>query len=171
MKKLIALTLCAVMALSVTACSTDKPGTKDEPEKVADNVQIPNPWVDCETIADAEKLAGFTVILPKTIPEGYTQDSIEAVKDDSVQIIYKNGEEQILFRQGKGSNDISGDYNEYSDTKTLTICNLQVSIKGNNGKISVATWVNGEYTYALSAGFNEAGFDETVLTDMVGSIQ
>lgn len=170
MKKLIALTLCAVMALSFAACSNDKPEAKDDPQKQTSNVEIPSPWVDCETIADAEKLAGFTVILPKTIPDGYTQKTIEAVKDDMVQIIYENGENQLVFRQAKGSDDISGDSTEYKENSTLTIGTLKVTTKGNGGKINLATWVNGEYSFAISANLGGKGLDSQAINDMISSM-
>lgn len=114
MKKLIALTICAVMALSFAAYANNTPA-KDNSQKqsIGKDVEIPNPWVDCKTIADAEKLAGVTLTLPKMIPEGFTQKSIETKKDGIVQIIYENGENEIIFRQSKASDDISGDYTEY----------------------------------------------------------
>lgn len=170
MKKLIALTLCAVMALSFAACSNDKPEAKDDPQKQTSNVEIPSPWMDCETIADAEKLAGFTVILPKTIPDGYTQKTIEAVKDDMVQIIYEKGENQLVFRQGKGSDDISGDYTEYKENNSLTIGDLKVTAKGNGGKINLATWVNGGYTFAISVNPGEKGLDNQAINDMISGM-
>lgn len=170
MKKLIALSLCAVMALSFAACSNDKPEAKDDPQKQSSNVEIPSPWVECKTIADAEKMANFTVILPKTIPDGYTQKTIEAVKDDSVQIIYENGEDQIVFRQAKGSDDISGDYTEYKESNTLTIGTLEIATKGNGGKINLATWVNDKYSFAISANLGGKGLDNRAINDMISSM-
>ncbi|MFV0239795.1 MAG: DUF4367 domain-containing protein [Lacrimispora sphenoides] len=170
MKKMIAFALCAVMALSLAACSNDKPEVKDDPQKQTSNVEIPSPWVDCETIADAEKLAGFTVIHPKTIPDGYTQKTIEAVKDDMIQIIYENGEDQIVFRQAKGSDDISGDHTEYKESNTLTIGTLKVDVKGNGGKINLATWVNGEYSFAVSANLGGKGLDNQAINDMISGM-
>ncbi len=170
MKKLITITLCAVMALSITACFNDKPEAKADPQKQTNNVEIPNPWVVCENIADAEKLAGFTATLPNTIPDDYTQKSIEAVKDNTVQIIYENGENKIVFRQAKGNDDVSGDYNEYKENNTLTVGNLTVIVKGNGGKVNLATWVSGEFSFAISVNPGGKGLDNQAINDMISSM-
>jgi len=54
MKKLFTIILCAIMVLSFTACS-----------RKSDNTQIPNPFLDCKTIKDAEEIAGFKVTAPQ----------------------------------------------------------------------------------------------------------
>lgn len=169
-RKFIAITLCAVMAVSFAACSNNKTEGKDDLQKQTSNVEIPSPWVDCETIADAEKLAGFTVILPKTIPDGYTQETIEAVKDDMIQIVYENDENQITFRQSKGNDDISGIHTEYKENNTLTIGNLKVTVKGNGGKVNVATWASGEYAFSISANPDGKGLDNQEINNMISSM-
>lgn len=86
MKKLTriaAFTLCAVVALSATACTAQKKTT--EVASSSENVQIPNPWVDCKTIEDAEKLADFDFLLPET-PDGCTIDNISAIENDIIPI-------------------------------------------------------------------------------------
>lgn len=172
MKKFITLALCAIIALSFTACS-DKTNTNDnQSEKTGEeNQQIPNPFIDCETINDASKIAGFTITVPEKMPEGYVQDSIEAVENEILQIFYVNGDKTILIRKARGNEDISGDYNTYSENNTITIGNLNVSTKGNDGKVNVATWVNGEFTYAIIVNSGEVGLDSTTIRDMIIDIQ
>lgn len=166
MKKLKIITICASMVLSLVACSNDST-VKDNSTKqtTEDNVQIPNPLIDCDTITDAEKIAGFTVVEPTNIPAGYTLDSIRAIKGGIIEINYMNGGNIFSYRQGKGSEDISGNFNEYKENNTITVGSLQVMTKGDNGKISVATWTSGEYTYAILA----EGLDTTAISDMINS--
>lgn len=168
MKKIIVYILCAVITLSFTACSNNSP-SKDSTQKqtIGDNAQIPNPFVDCKTIADANKIVGFTVVAPKNLPTGYSQDTIRAIKDDLVEIIYVKGEKKISFRQGKDSKDISGDYNEYKESNTLTIGSLQVTIKGDNGEVNLAVWTDGDYAYAISS----EGLDNNTISDMITSMK
>ncbi len=172
MKKLIAITLCAIMTLSFAGCSNNS-SAKNNSQKpvISGDVGMPNPFVDCATIADAEKIAGFTVTVPEKMPEGYAQKLIQAVEKEMVQVFYENGEKKILIRKAKGSEDISGDYNEYKENSTATVGNLKVSTKGNDGKINVATWVDGEYTYSITANLGEAGLNTATIYDMVGSIR
>ena len=170
MKKLIIITLCAVITLSFAGCSNHFP-SKDDPRKQASggsqtiggNVEIPSPFVDCETMTDAEKTAGFNVAVPEKIPEGYAQKLIQAVKNDMIQVFYKNGEKEILIRKAKGSRDISGDYNKYKENNTMTVNSLKVSTRGNDGKVNVAVWGNGEFTFAVLAD----GLDSTAIGDMI----
>ena len=162
MKKLFTIILCAIMVLSFTACS-----------QKSNNTQIPNPFLDCKTLKDAEKIAGFKVTAPDKIPEGYTEDVIQAIKGDLVQIIYKNGENEITFRQakkGKEIEDISGDYNEYDEKNTIMIGDLEVVIKGNGGKVSNALWTNGEFIFSITVTPGEIGIDKTDMIHMIESI-
>ena len=56
MKKLIAIILCGLTVYSLAAC-TSKNAT-------GGNAEIPNPFVDCATLADAAKLTGFDKTFP-----------------------------------------------------------------------------------------------------------
>lgn len=171
MKKLIAITLCIITVLSFTACNKEAP-TKDNTKQSSEqNNQIPNPFEDCSTIADAEKIAGFTVTLPEKMPKDYVKKTIQAIKDNMVQVFYENGEKKLLVRKAKGSQDISGDYSQYSENSTMTVDGLQVSTRGNNGKVNVATWVNGEYTYSVGLYKDEPGLDTDTIKDIVSIIR
>ena len=168
MKKIVLLTLCAVMVLSFASCSNDKPETEEDPQTQAGSVGIANPWVNCVTISDAEELAGFTLSIPSDMPSGYTQKTIETVENEMIQVIFESGDDTLLIRKAKGNEDISGDYNEYSENKTLTVVGMRVSTKGNNGRVNAATWVDGDYTYAVSTG---AGIDPADLSNMISGIR
>ena len=163
MKKLVAIMLSAVMVLSFTACT-----------KQSAKSQTANPFVDCKTLKDAEETAGFPVTAPQKIPKGYTLSLIQAIKGDLVQIIYKNGENEIVFRQGKdsqGNGDISGDYNEYNENDTIMVGDLTVSIRGNDGKVNNAVWTNGEYAFSITANPGGIGLDKAVIVIMIKSIR
>ena len=194
MKKFIVPTLCAVMALSITANASSAfamedakqqavgqespviiggdPRTwgPDSDEETGITIGMPSPFSEYSSLADAEKAAGFKLTLPEKMPEGYIQKSIETIQNDMIQVFYENGEKEILIRKAKGSDDISGDYNEYRENKKLTIGNLQVSTRGNDGKVSVVTWVDDEYTYSISVGFENEGLDTSVISDLISDI-
>lgn len=194
MKKIITPTLCAVMALTITANASSAfamedskqqavgqessviiggdprtwgPGTDEETGIV---IGMPSPFSVFSSLEDAEKAIGFKLTLPEKMPEGYSQKAIEVIKNDLIQVFYENGEKEILIRKAKGSDNISGDYNEYSESKTLTIGSVQVSTKGNDGKVSIATWVDGEHTYSVSVGFENEGLDASIISDIISGI-
>ena len=167
MKKLIriaAFTLCAALALSATACTAPKKTT--EVSSSSENVQIPNPWVDCKTIEDAEKLAGFDFLLPET-PDGYAIDYISAIENDIIQVIYKNGDKEIVLRKAAGMDDASGDYNTYDTALTKEIQNASVTMKGSKNEYKLAIWTSEEYAYSVSS--SEA-LSEDAMTELAESV-
>ena len=165
MKKLTriaAIALCAVLAVSATACV---PKTTEVPAS-SETVQIPNPWVDCKTIEDAEKLAGFDFQLPET-PDGYTLDNISAIENDIIQVIYKKGEAEICIRKAAGVEDASGDYNTYDTTVTKELDGYDVTLKGNQNEFHLAIWMGEEYAYSVSS--SEAQSEEA-MTQLAESV-
>lgn len=173
MKKLIAITMC-IMTLSLTACGNTT-SAKENPQKqtksevsAQETVQIPNPFVDCKTIEEAEEIAGFKAPVPERMPDGYTQAAIRAVEQYLIELIYENGEKSIRIRKGKGSGDISGDYNTYKENNTGTIGKYQVSTKGDDQKVSVAVWEDGEYSFAVLA---DPAVSSSEVSDIISSIQ
>lgn len=164
MKKLIAFALCAMVALSMFAC-----GNNTDPEAVPGSnsgVQIPNPFMDCSTMRDAGEIAGFDMVVPEGIA-GYDTRSIQAVEDSMIQVIYYAGEQggdEIRIRKSAGSDDISGDYNTYAEEDTTAVGEREVTVKGNDGKVYLATWVeNGQaFSVSVSAGTNIEGIASLV---------
>lgn len=67
-----------------------------------------------------------------------------------------------------GTEDISGDFTTYSDVNTEEVNGHSVVMKGNNGKVMVATWTDGNYTHAVQI---TTGLEHALLVDIVSSIQ
>ena len=71
MKRCIALAMSAALALSITACgSNSKPSASqsgsasDASTVLGEDVQIPNPWKDFESLEEAVKAVGFDFVAP-----------------------------------------------------------------------------------------------------------
>lgn len=159
--------LAVAMAFSGAAC-TAKTGSGTTAESGSgENVQIPNPWVDCKTIEDAQALAGFDFQLPE-LPEGYTIENIRVIQNEILQVTYTKGEQEICIRKGVGTDDISGDYNVYDTTVTQELTASNATLKGNGGDFSLAIWNDGEYAYAVSS--SEA-LTEEGMTQLAGSVE
>lgn len=170
MKKNIVFVLCTIMALSTAACSYKVTG-KDSVVSNEQSAQMPNPFIDCETLEKAEQLAGFEISLPEKMPEGFTQSAILAIENEMIEIDYVNGDYKVYIRKAVGNEDVSGDYNEYKEQNTIQIGNLTVTTKGSDGAINVAIWNDGDYTYAIGANMGVKGIDSSVVTDMINSIK
>lgn len=171
-KDVVAVGICAIMALSgLAACgSTGKANAQDEmgnPE--VGGVQIPNPFVDCETLEEAEELTGFGFVVPDTWGECDTR-SVRAIQKEMVEVIYKKGadsEEELRIRKALGSEDISGDYNVYAEEKTVEAGESSITIKGDGEQFMLAVWTKDGYTYSVST----TGLSEEAMADLAGQIQ
>ena len=191
-KKMVILTLCAMMAVTAAGCgnqkgtqandsanstvsisdtqadktadkTTDKASDGAADIKIGENVQIPNPFVDCESMEDAKNLAGFDMVAPDEIT-GYDKAIIQAVENDMIQVIYESGENRILIRKAAGSDDISGDYNVYEKEDEYTVDNVTIKCRSNDNKNYVITWTDGDFTYAIDS---DAGIDEELTQQLV----
>lgn len=149
-KRWAALTACAAVVLF--AVITLNPHTTINPIEQPGGVQIVNPFVDYETLDDAAKAAGFDLDVPETV-DGYSgEKSIQVVDNRMIQILYTDdNENSLLIRKEAGSADISGDYNDYDEINTIFVGEYSVTLKGNNGTVSTAIWVNDGYSYAVNA--------------------
>lgn len=154
----------------MTACGSDASIGADpsSAKSTSDSsTQISNPWEDCSSLEEAQQIAGFSIQVPDSI-DGYPNRSIQVMDTSIVQVLYENDDEQqILIRKGIGSDDISGDYNTYSETSQITVSDSSVTLKGNDGKIMVAIWNDGSYSYAIDA----SGLISEDMTALIEQIQ
>ena len=88
---------------------------------------------------------------------------------EMLEVIYYNGEQEVArIRKGTGMEDISGDYTKYSDVKTEKIGDWDVTLKGNDGKVVLAVWNDGTYSYSISLDEQGVSLDEmTALVEAV----
>lgn len=141
--------------------SFTKAGTKE------DNVQLPSPIKEYNTLDEAKKAVVFKALVPGAMPEGYTLSWVSTINDELFQISYKNGDNEILYRTAEGTEDISGDYNVYKNEKSLKIAGIDVTIKGNEGAAK-ATWTKDGLTYSIYA---DKEISEQDITNIIASIR
>lgn len=174
MKKFAAVMLAAALVTAASGCDGEKkiliPETTENEEILiggdpatwgpddgdeGESVQIPNPWQEYQTLEEAAAAAGFDLTAPESI-DGYSEKSISVMSgtESIFDITFRNDSEQIRIRKAAGTEDISGDYNVYDKTETVSVGELEVTEKGNGGSVNLALWNDGGYTYLLyiSAG-------------------
>lgn len=169
MKKMFVITMCAAM-LCVTAkdaetvCGevnapvlTMQASGVDTPLVISPNPDsdgsgyIPgmeNPFIDCTTLKEAERIAGFSMDAPKKI-KGYGKRNISAVKNSLIQIIYGSGRKALYIRKAAGDSDISGDYNKYKEQESVKVKGLQITLRGAKGDVNTSVWTNGDDSYSV----------------------
>ena len=158
---------------SATADSTATESTTDTGDtESGGSTGIANPFVDCGTLDEAASLAGFTLEAPDSI-EGYDGKLIQAIEKEMIQVIYGDVNDQnadtIYVRKGAGSEDISGDYNEYADEEQIEVADgVSATAKGHDDKYYVVTWTDGNYTYAIDA---DGGMDLSTASSIASQVK
>ena len=147
------LALCAAMALSLAACGSKAPAqdsTKDTQQTEAE-----------DTVIGGENAQ---------IPDGYALSYIQALTERGLlEITYENESgDELSIRKAPGDGDISGDYNDYAQSDTITVSDREVTLKGNDDAVNLAIWAKDRYTYAVSAS---AGLSAEGMSELAAQIQ
>ena len=129
-----------------------------------ENTQMKNPIVEYGMDADSLKTAQEAVGFKMTVPQSVKAENYIVISGKTLEIDFDGG----YIRKAKGSGDISGDYNDYTDVEVKNVNGKEVTLKGNNGKIMLAIWVDGDYTYCIGM---PAGVSEADMISYVNTIQ
>lgn len=108
------------------------------------SAQLPNPFVSCTTLAEAEEQAGFSL----TLPADCHISSLSVVPHTMIQANRADG---LTIRKAVGSEDISGDYHPYSQSETVSVSGKSITLKGEGQLVMVALWTADDYTYAIQS--------------------
>ena len=99
---------------------------------------------------------GYEISIPESI-SGCSDKQYRAMEQDGdtmLEVIYaadsKAETEAGRVRKAPGSEDISGDYNEYAEQQSMTVGSVSATCKGEGGLVKLAIWTDGGYTYAVS---------------------
>lgn len=138
----------ALLAVSLAACS--QPVASDAASSAtSDTAQIPNPWADCTTLADAAALTGYDFTVPDSV-DGYPDVTIAVLESEQLtEVQYSSSNARLCLRKVPGSDDISGDYNQYAESNAVDVDGRSVPLQGNDGQVQLATWLDGDYTYSI----------------------
>ena len=147
-------------------CGADAYKVSGNTIEFGENTQIPNPFTEYANINEAKKAISFEAGLPEKIPAGYEVAYVTTLSDDFLQVRYENAGKEINYRVAKGNEDISGDYNVYSDTKNVKIGDFDVTLRSGDGKIS-AIWTKDNLSYAVYSD----GIGEQEITELIASVQ
>lgn len=130
---------------------------------------VGNDMVEVDSLAELSQALGFPVPELKNIPFEVTGVVYTNGWNEFAQVEYRGGTsvEEVMFRKAKGSDDISGDYNTYTDVKEITVNDVSVTLKGDRGTYSLATWQQDKFTYSLCL---ESGGSEDAFVSMIQSI-
>lgn len=175
--RIAALLLCVSIGATLAACGneTKSIGASGSVQSASESsaseqVGMPNPWVEAKDQNDAQEQAGFDIQLPSSLPAEYGAPSFQVIPDEIMEAYYVGtGEARLCVRKAAGTEDASGDYREYPESQQVTVGGLDVTMKGDNGSISLATWNDGTNAYSIGI-YGGTGLTVEEMTQMVSEM-
>ncbi len=129
-----------------------------------ENTQIVNPveeyGMDARSLEAAQEAVGFEI----AFPEKFTAENFLVIDGTILEIDFDGG----YIRKAKGGDDISGDFNEYEEVEAKDLDGREVTVKGNDGKIILAAWADGDYSYCIRI---DKGVSEEEMTSYVNAVK
>ncbi len=105
--------------------------------------------VDHSTIGKLSEAVGFTMKELHDIPFDVGTVTYTSYWEDLAEVTYTGQNNKAVLRMAPGDEDISGDYSEYADIENFRTDDYDVTIKGNDGKYSLAVWQCDGFSYAV----------------------
>lgn len=145
----------------------DTPAQSEEADS-SDFVQYGNPYAEYDTLEEAENTIGFEISVPDSYGK-YTEPYYAVIEGKILEVQYYNGDDRgMIISKSRGSEDISGDFNEYNTVTETEVNGNTVTIKGNGDEFSLALWVSGDYSYSVSVS---SGISENALKEIIEKIK
>ena len=160
-------------AESQTAASAEITQAAESTAAATDGTeQAANPWIDVRDLKEALKETGVELKAPEKIGD-FHLSHVQAIQDGGiVQVFYGSladqTETQALLRKAKSMEDISGDYTVYPEDRRVSDSEGEVRLRGQDGRVYLATWQRGDYAYSLSLA---QGMEEAKVMEVIAEIQ
>ncbi len=126
--------------------------------KPRQQTQVENPGAQgasqIENVASLEALSQKTGVPMKELtglPFDVEVTQYVSYWEELAEIQYFGQTDSLCYRKSHGTEDNSGDYNVYSQVKTLDVSGCAVTLKGGAEGYSLAAWTDGTYAYSISA--------------------
>lgn len=129
-----------------------------------ESVSIANGMMEVKSIDELSAAVNFPVNEVEGLPFTVEKEVYTSYWGEMAQIEYIGEGETAVFRKGMGTEDVSGDYNVYSNVKEITAGANTVTLKGENDIFTLAVWNDGEYSYSLDIS---SGLSEDEWTEMI----
>lgn len=135
-------------------------------EENTNTIMIANPFTNCASLDEAEKLSGIELTLPDDLVS--CDEIVYRVANSEtltlVEVLCTVGDDEICIRKALGSDNISGDYRNFSTSTSFCSETSSFTIQGDGDKEYLATWNRDDYGYSISS---EQGVESTILQQWV----
>ena len=105
--------------------------------------------VECGSAEELSQSIGFEFSDPASLPFEAESAEYYNLFNEIAEATYHSGDMTACCRKSLGTDDNSGDFNEYPDIVTEDINGHSVTLKGSDGKYVLAVWTDGEYSYSI----------------------
>ena len=133
-----------------------------------EQMQVIPDIVEYNSKSELSSFIGFEVRDIKNITFDIEEIKYMSYWKDLAQVIYVGKDNSITFRMAKGNEEVSGDYNEYEETKTYTLDSNNIILKGSKGLYNIAIWKDDNFSYSLQL---DLAMSEEELISIIESIE
>ncbi len=157
MKKLIIILCLVLVCTAAFGCNK---------KEDAGNVQLGNPWKTYDTLAEAEKAAGFEFGIPETFGN-YTACVFRVMTNSLIEVTYKCGDLEVTVRKQAGEGqDISGDYTQYTSETVTDLEGGWIKVRTDGTAVSAIISCGG-YSWSV---YSAEGISEEVQNSFISAI-
>ena len=146
MKKKLTRILALILAGALVLPGRLHMGAQSPPDTLAPGSSI----VEVDSIRELSDAVGFEVCGLDGLPFPVEEQTYTVYWQKLAEILYSSGTQSAVFRKSAGTADNSGDYRVFEDTDTLALDEAAVTLKGNGGGYTLASWTDGTFSYSLS---------------------
>ncbi len=155
----------AVILLVISPWNSRKPVAPPDEQNPPDVAGIYNPQ-EYPSAAELSAAVGFEIKDPDTIPFDVKKTTYLSISGQA-EIHYSGEEESLIYIKSRGTDDNSGDWNEYPLIREENVDGIPAVLKGDRDLFSLAVWTDGEYSYSLLA---DPGLKEGIILALIKEI-
>ena len=141
-----------LLILLLTGCGTQPAPVETSPPTEETALQIANPWVNYDTLAEAEAASGLTFPLQETVAGSYIAESFRVMNGQLLEVVYRDDDFEVTVRMEAGEGqDLSGVYETFEKEVTFEEETYTITHKYTvNGGVLQLISKNG-YSYSFYA--------------------
>ena len=124
--------------------------------------ELVNPIVEYSAPFLAERALNFQILLPSGF--GRAIEKILVINNEVLDLRLSNG---LSYRMARGTEDVSGVYQSFPEVSEIEGDPYTMTMKGCYGKVFVATWTDGEFTFSFHTPY---GIQPDEIKKMVASL-
>lgn len=131
-------------------------------------VEVVNGNEEFASLGELSAYLGFDVKEVTALPFVPTDTLYVSIAGKTAEIRYTAGERRLDLRMSRGSEDNSGDYEDYPNVAALRSSGHKVTIKGDANGFKLALWEDGDFAYSIRS---DEALSKQQMSDLVNSVR